>query len=338
MTSLSRRSVLQAFGAASAFGGFAAFRPGAALAGDAVAMQLSWVPSVSFAGEAIAQQAGHFVAEGLDVDLRSGGPDVDPTALTVARQSLIGLNGLIWVAQAVNNGAPVKIVAATFQKDPTAITSLAENPIRTPQDMVGKRIGVQSDSLTMVDAVMKLNGVDPATVTIVPVSYDPAPLVAGEVDGFLSFITYQPVALEMQGIKTATMLLADFGLLQFTDIFLVHQDSLTDPAQREVLIRVLRAAVKGWQTATDDPQAGVDATMALWGAEMQLDPKSELGSATAQVPHVLTEETKANGLLTMSEAAIAANIATMKAVGVTVSRDLFDTDVMKEVFNGASRL
>lgn len=337
MTTMNRRSVLQGFGAA-AFGGLTVLRPGAAFAADAVAVQLSWVPSVSFAGEAIAQTAGLYAAEGLEVDLRSGGPDVDPTALTVARQCQIGLNGLIWVAQAVTNGAPVKIVAATFQKDPTAITSLADKPIRTPQDMVGKRIGVQSDSLTMVNAVMALNGVDPSKVTIVPVSFDPAPLVAGEVDGFVSFITYQPVALEMQGIKTESMLLADFGLQQFTDLFMVHQDTLADPAQRATLVRVLRATVKGWQKATDDPQAGVDAVMALWGAEMQLNRQSELGSAKVQVPHILTDETKANGLLTMSEAAIAANIATMKALGITVSRDLFVTDVMQEVFNGATRL
>ncbi len=338
MTAMNRRSVLKGFGTATALGAMGAFLPRAAFANEAVAIQLSWVPNVAFAGQAIALQDGLYSAEGMDVELRSGGPEVDPTALVVAKQVLIGLNGLIWVAGAVSNGAPVKIVGATFQRDPTCIASLADKPILTPQDMVGRKIGVQSDSMPLVEAVLKLNGIDPAGVTIVPVGYDPAPLVAGEVDGFLAFLTNQPVALAAQGIATSTMLLADFGLLQFTDVLMVHQDTLADPAQRALLVKTLRATVKGWQVATDKPQAAADASMAMWGAEMMLDANAELGSATAQAPLILTDETRANGLLTMSEAAIAANIATMAAVGVSVNRDLFDTDLMKEVLNGAARL
>ncbi len=338
MTSMNRRNVLKGFAACSTLGSTAALWPNMALAGDAVAIQLSWIPAVEFAGESLALHQGFYSDEGLDMDLRPGGPDVDPTSLTVAKQVLIGLNDVMYAALAFGNGAPIKVIATTYQKNPTAIASLAAAPILTPQDMVGKRIGVQSGAESAIEAMLLLNAVDPASVTMVPVGYDPAPLAAGEVDGFLSFITNQPVALKVQGIETATMLLADYGVSQATDVFMVHVDTLNDPAERARLVRTMRATVRGWQMATEDLQAGVDAVMADYGVEFELDAAAQLLSAEAQVPLIATEETTANGLLTFSEEMIAANIATLAQLGVTATRDLFDTELMKEVFNGASRL
>ena len=59
----------------------------------------------------------------------------------------------------------------------------------------GPRNGYQ-----IIQAFLKTNKIDPASVTIVPVQFDPAPLVNGEVDAFMSFLTNQPIQLELKGI------------------------------------------------------------------------------------------------------------------------------------------
>lgn len=42
---------------------------------------------------------------------------------------------------------------------------------------------------TLFEALLEVNGIDASGATIVPVQYDPQPLVNGDVDGFFAYIT-----------------------------------------------------------------------------------------------------------------------------------------------------
>src|SRR4029450_3594860 len=105
------------------------------------------------------------------------------------------------------------------QTHPSAVMSLAKNPIRTPKDLVGKKLGLQQTSYATYNAFFKANGIAPKSLTHAPVQYAPAPLVAGDVDAFASFQTNQPIALALKGIKTVTFLLADYGYNTCADEF-----------------------------------------------------------------------------------------------------------------------
>jgi ABC-type glycerol-3-phosphate transport system substrate-binding protein len=54
----------------------------AAQAADKVTIQLKWVTQAQFAGYYVAQDKGFYEAEGLDVTIKPGGPDVSPAAPT----------------------------------------------------------------------------------------------------------------------------------------------------------------------------------------------------------------------------------------------------------------
>ena len=51
---------------------------GAARADDRVTLQLKWVTQAQFAGYYAAKDKGFYKAEGLDVTIKPGGPDVAP--------------------------------------------------------------------------------------------------------------------------------------------------------------------------------------------------------------------------------------------------------------------
>lgn len=338
MMCVNRRTMLKTIGGGVLAATALSSRPQPSYAAEAASLQLSWIPHVEFAGELIAEANGFYAQEGLALNIRPGGPEVDPISLTMSRQVVMGLTSVDAIAQARQHGAAVKIVAATFQKDPTAIMSLADKPIHVPKDMVGKRIGIQSDADMRMRVFCKVNGIDPDSITFVPVSFDPTPLVMKEVDGFVSFLTNQPVDLASKGIATTTMLLSDHGLLQSTDCFVVREDALNDAVLRSQIVRILRATIKGWQIAVDDPEASADAVMAKYGVEFQFNRANQILSAKAQSPLIATDEVRKNGLLTMSEAVIVANIETMGRIGVPTARDLFETDLLKEAFDGKTRL
>jgi hypothetical protein len=76
-----------------------------------------------------------------------------------------------------------------------------------------------------------------------------------------------------------------------------------------------------------------------YGQSLNLDLEAQTLTAQAEVPLVETEETLANGLMTMSEAGIQQNIETMVASGIEVTaEDLFDTSLLEEIYKDGNRV
>lgn len=301
--------------------------------------QLGWLANAENMGIYMADDKGYFKKQKLSGKVVPGGPSVSVGPMIAGHKALVGLDSADTVARARNEGATLKVVGATLQRNPSAVMSLAENPIQTPADLVGKRLGIQQSGQAIYDAFFKANDIDPGDVTYVPVQFDPAPLVNGDVDAFASFQTVQPLQLQQQGIDTATFLLADFGYAIWADVFVVDEATLADPDQRDMLVRVMRASVQGWQDAVAQPEEGARLAVEKYGKSLKLDITNETAAAKAFVPLVQTEETKANGLLTMSQAGIDANISTMQSVGIDAAADeLFDTSVLDDAFGGKTSL
>lgn len=308
---------------------------GVAAAATKVNFQLGWIANVENMGEFMADDKGDYTAEGLDITLTPGGPAVSVEPLVVSGKALVGLSGADVVARARLQGAKLKIVGATFQRNPSAVMSLASKPIRTPKDLVGKKLGLQQSGVPVYNAFFKANGIDPKSVTIVPVQFDPAPLVSGQVDAFASFQTNQPIQLAMQGVKTVTFLLADYNFNLWEDVMEVTEDTLNDKDKRATVVKVLRGTIKGWEAAVADPDAAAAVVVNKFGKNLNLGLKAQQLTAEAQVPLIQTADTKAHGLLSMSEDGIARNIDTMAKVGIKMTaKDLFDTSLLDEVFAG----
>jgi ABC-type nitrate/sulfonate/bicarbonate transport system substrate-binding protein len=292
---------------------------------------MGWIANVENSGEFVAAERGYYTAEGLDVTLTPGGPSVSVEPLVVSGNALIGLSQPDNVARARQNGAKLKVIAATFQKNPAAVMSLASSPIRTPQELVGKKLGIQQSGVPIYDAFFKSINIDPSTITYVPVQFDPAPLVSGQVDAFVSFQTNQPVQLKTQGIDTVTFLPADYGFNLYSDALIVSEDTLNSAADRATAVGMLRATIKGWQDAIADPAMSAELVVNKYGQSLNLDLQAQTLTAQAQVPLIQTDETNANGLLSMSDTGINQNIDTLHRSGIEgTAQDIFDTSLLQE--------
>ena len=310
-----------------------------ARAADPVVMQLGWIANVEYMGMFVADDAGYYKDEGLELEIVPGGPAISVAPIVASGKALVGLDSTDTIARARVEGAKLKVIGAELQRNPTSVMSLAAKPIKTPQDLVGKKFGVQQNGYQIIQAFLKTNKIDPASVTIVPVQFDPAPLVNGEVDAFMSFLTNQPIQLELKGIENTNFLLSDFGYVEWADCLVVSEESLADPAKRKQLVGIVRATVRGWQDAVADPKRGATLAVTKYGKSFNLDQHAQELIAAKIAPLVATPETEKNGLFTMSKAGIDANIAAIKAVGVDVNADdLFDTSILKEAFGDKTKL
>jgi ABC-type nitrate/sulfonate/bicarbonate transport system substrate-binding protein len=297
-----------------------------------VTWQLGWLETVEYAGSYVADHRGYYRAQGIDVSIRAGGPTIAVEPLVVAGRALVGNSSIPAVAQARVNGAPLKIVAACWQRNPEVFLSLAARPLRTPQELIGKRLGVPSDDLVDVHGFLAAQHIDPAQVHFVPVEYDPTPLVAGEIDAYFGISTDQLVTLTMHGVAVHAMSLDDFGYSGLYQPYIVHDETLADPAARAKVAAFLRAEQLGWRAALADPALGAALAVQTYGAALGLDMKTELAQARATNALVRSADTQRNGLLWMSEAKIARAIAMLAQDGIAVrSSDLFDTTILSEL-------
>lgn len=297
-----------------------------------LSIQLSWVKNVEFAGEYFADQNGYFTDAGFSTVTLIAGPA--PTAAIVASgQALVGISDPTRVAPAIaNEGAPVKIIANQYQRSPFSILSLADRGnIKTPEDLVGKRIGIQTGNEPLFYALLDANGIDHDAVTLVPVEYDPSPLTTGDVDGFLAYVTNESVILSSQGYDVVNLLYADNGLPLVAHSIVASQDSIDN--NRDALKAYLYASILGWKDAIADPDESARLAVEEYGSDLGLDFDLERGQAVAATDLIISDDTKANGLFTISDARAADVVDLLNGIGITITADqLFDFTLLNEVF------
>ncbi len=141
-----RRRLLAASAAGGLLGAGNLLSIGAHAAGKTkIDMQLGWLIGGNQIGEVVAKQLGYYEQEGIDFEIQPGGPNIDGVAIVASGRYELGqVSSSPSLMLAVSQGLPIKCFAVGVQKHPYCFFSLKKKPIRTPQDMVGKKVGIQS--------------------------------------------------------------------------------------------------------------------------------------------------------------------------------------------------
>jgi ABC-type nitrate/sulfonate/bicarbonate transport system substrate-binding protein len=297
-------------------------------------IQLSWIKNIEFAGEYFADQKGYYKSAGFSgVTLTAGGSaGTSAEAAVATKKAFVGLSAPNITAPAILAGAKLKTIASTFQKNPFCILSVEKNPIPDVSSMKGKKIGVQAGgNTTIFKGLLKANNIALSDVTIVPVQYDPTVVTTGEVDGYMAYITNEPILLQAKGFKTTTFLFADFGLSFVAETYVVSQDSIDN--DRDKLKALLVAEIKGWTDAVANPTQSATYAVGTYGKDQNLAQAEQVDEANAQNGLIVSADSIKNGLFTISDELIAANIKALGLTGVTITAEqLFDMSLLAEVY------
>ena len=295
-----------------------------------VTYQLSWTHSVQFGGTYIAQDRGLF--EDLTVRLAAGGPNVAGDANTVSGAALMNISSADGVARSNAEGADLVIIGAQYQKSPATILSLADAPLREPQDLIGKQIGVAGTDTPGLTAFLTVNRLGQSDVQFVPSQYDPAILTAGQVDGIFCFYNDLPVALAVQGIEGHSMLLADFGYNPMSQTYTVLRSSLEDERKRAQILRLVRGDARGWQAYRDDPQGAAELTVRMH-PDAGLDLPTQLRQAEVQLDIMFSELTDQFGFAWFTDEQVAENLKLFDLLGIEGADErLWDRSILDEVY------
>jgi ABC-type nitrate/sulfonate/bicarbonate transport system substrate-binding protein len=297
-------------------------------------LQLDWIEDIEFAGSYIAKSNGYYTNAGVDVGLLAGGPSTSVEPIVVAGRALVGISGPDLTSAAINSGAKLTMIGAQMQKAPQAIMSLASKPINTPEDMIGKKIGVQAGNLVTFKAFLQTNNISASKITIVPVQFDPSPLASGTVDGWYSFITNEPFLLAAKGVKTKTFLLYDYGYRLYSGTYLCRTSSLSDAKERAQLVALMKGEIQGWEKAFADPALASKLTVDVYGKANGLDIPTQTKELAAYKAIWETSVTAAHGLLWMSPTDVAECVKTLGVGGIKSKTSYFTNEILQEVYQG----
>jgi ABC-type nitrate/sulfonate/bicarbonate transport system substrate-binding protein len=292
-----------------------------------LSVQLQWIENVQWAGSWVADSRGYYKQAGVQPTFVPGGPSTTAQPLVASGKADIGISDVLGTAQARAQGAPLVIIGATYQKNPNGVASRADNPIRTPAGLIGKKVGVPPQGIATYQTFMKLNHLDPDKATVVPIQTDPSPLASGEIDALFCYVTNQPVTLETRGAKLITFLLADFGLPLYDDVYFVTEATLNAPDKRQAVVSFLKAEQKGWQAAVANAKLGATLAVETYGSSLKLDLEQQVLEAQAQDPLVQPAGFPASQVLKLSSDGVARNLSSLKSASVKPDSALFNVTV-----------
>jgi NitT/TauT family transport system substrate-binding protein len=232
-----------------------------------VRIQLQWFKQAQFAGYIEALKQGYFKDEGLDVTLVDGGADIVPqTQLSTGKVDY----AVAWVPKAlasIEQGAKITDVAQIFQRSGTLQISMKSKGITSPAGFKGKNIGSWGYGNEFeLYAGMTKAGLDPATdVKVVQQAFDMKGFLAGDIDAGQA-MTYNEYAqvLESTNPKTGKLYQpsdlnvvnwSDDGVGMYQDALWANSDELaSDTAYQAQTTKVVKAVLKGWMYARDNPE------------------------------------------------------------------------------------
>ena len=296
-------------------------------------LRLSWVKNAEFAGSYIADNKGYYKANGFSsVNLIAGGATAVPAEVDVSSgKALVGISAPDLVASAIGQGGKLTIIGAQYQKNPFCVMSLAKNPITKPEDMYGKTFGLQAANQAVWDTFVAVSGIDDSKIKKFAAGFDPTPFAQGAADCWFSFVTNEPNTLKTQGVDTVTFLLADFGYPLVSEVYVVKTDSIT--SKKDQLKAFLKSEIQGWHDLFKDPQLGATLTTGNYGKDLGLDTAEQLLEVKSELQLIFTDDTKKNGLFTISDALLKENVDVLGKAGIKITADaLFDLSLLKEVY------
>jgi ABC-type nitrate/sulfonate/bicarbonate transport system substrate-binding protein len=297
-------------------------------------VQLSWIKNEEFSGEFYADSNGYYTDAGFSSVELVPGPSTGAAEL-ISGSADVAMSDAVSIGSVVaSEGAPLKIIGTTYQKNPFTVLSLAAGGnISTPQDLIGKKIGVQDSNTSLFNALLAANGIDPSQLTIVPVQYDPAPLINGEVDGFIAYLTNEAITVASEGIATTNLPFADNGLPFVAETLTTTDDMIAN--NREALKAFLVAEIKGWTDAVKDPQGGAELAVNTYGKDLGLNLENAIAGAIEQAEKlVVSADTEQYGLFWITDALQADTIASLAGAGIDLqASDLFDLSLLQEVYD-----
>jgi NitT/TauT family transport system substrate-binding protein len=237
-----------------------------AWAQDSVRMQLKWVTQAQFAGYYVAEAKGFYDEENLDVTILPGGPDIAPEQVIAGGGADVITTWMPAALAARERGVPLVNIAQPFKSQGLSFVCRKDMGVETVEDFPGKTLGVWFFGneypfyAWMAALGLSTEGGDDG-VEVLKQAFDVEALLNGQA-ACISVMTYNEYGQVLDaGLSPDDLTFfsyADQGVRVMEDGLYVLEESLEDPAFADKMVRFVRATMKGWKYAEENPEEAAE--------------------------------------------------------------------------------
>ena len=247
-------------------GAFSLAAAQAALAADKLTLQLKWVTQAQFAGYYVAKDKGFYEEEGLDVEIKPGGPDIAPEQVIAGGGADVIVTWMAAALSAREKGVGLVNIAQPYKKAGMELVCPKDGPIKTEADFKGHTLGVwffgnEYPFYAWMNKLGYSTEGGPDGVTVLKQSFDVQPLIQKQAD-CISVMTYNEYwQLIDAGYKPEDLIVFNYSAMGndlLEDGLYALEDKLKDPAFEDKMVRFVRASMKGWNYAEQNPDEAAD--------------------------------------------------------------------------------
>ena len=231
---------------------------------DRVILQLKWIHQFNFAGYYAAVEKGFYKEAGLDVTIKEGHPGMDFVDEVISERANYGVE-MPELLIARHNGKPVVVLAAIFQHSPQIILTRADSGIKSPHNLIGKKVMWRFDSAAELRAMLINEKVSLEQIEFMELSWNINDLIDGKVDAIHAYVTDQPFSLEKAGIEVTELSPLRYGIDFYGDCLFTSEKELSKHPDRVKTFR--EASLRGWAYAMDHPEELMDIIREKYGTK-----------------------------------------------------------------------
>ena len=227
-----------------------------------VTIQLKWVTQAQFAGYYVAQDKDFYAEEGLNVIIKPGGPDIAPAQVLAGGGADVMVDWMPSALAAREKGLPLVNIAQPFKSSGMMLTCRKDMGVKTTADLKGKTLGVwfygnEYPFLSWMSRLgLKTDG-SADGVTVLKQGWGVEPLTEGQA-ACVSTMSYNEYwVVRDAGYSPEELTVFKYqaeGAATLEDGLYVHEKNMSDPVFRDKMVRFVRASMKGWKYAEENPK------------------------------------------------------------------------------------
>jgi NitT/TauT family transport system substrate-binding protein len=225
---------------------------------QSVTARMDWLPSSEQAPFYLALARGYYKDAGLNVTLVNGTGSSSTTQEIASGKDTFGYAAFSVVAGARTN--VLEDVCTLMQNDPTSVVSLKSDPITSPTQLYGKKVGYPVGGLTVPNAAFFAGAhLNASKIQLVGLSfsdYYPA-LLSGKVQADIMWWSTDAPIVAAQKPIAPPILYAKYGANMLSESIIVRKSTVQqDP---KLVREFVQATIRGTNAMMADPAAAVQA-------------------------------------------------------------------------------
>lgn len=223
-----------------------------------IRLPMGYIPNVQYAPFYVAVERGYFAEAGFDIEFDYSF-ETDGIAVVGAGELPFAIVSAEQVLLAREQGLPIVYVAAWYQDSPVAIASKVETGIESPEDLIGRKIGLPGlfgANYIALRALLSEFGIAESQVTLDSIGFNQVQaLAADQEEAIVGYVNNEPVQLQAEGYAVNVIRVADYVSLAANGVVTNETFVAEHPEQVRAFVAAL---LRGLADTIADPDAAYE--------------------------------------------------------------------------------